>query len=190
MAGNISFKSRIRPILGNEFAKISSTIAETNFVNSPWTIKESVKATRAVTTGVFDCSVLGITDGLKVFLLHLCPTNPENEKFDEIKNFIVNNLDTKTSNLKAALFGSQYYGRRSTKLFDNLKNLMTELKIPCSTFRQCWEYFNVLYDSNKDEWCVSSLPIECSLTSGKTDSEEILKKAFYKIELSPFDEFA
>ena len=190
MTNNISFKSRFRPVLSNEFARISSSVAKKNFVNSPWTINESVKAIKAVTTGIYDCSVLGITDGTKVFLMHICPTKPQNEDFEKIKEFIINNTENNDQPLQAALFGSQTYGRRSTKLFENLKNLMSELNIPCSFFKNCWEYFNVLYDSNKDEWCISCVPIERCLIDGKTNSEEILKKAFFKVELSPLDEYA
>ena len=190
MINDISFKSKFRPILGNEFEKIASGVAKENFVNSPWTVNESVKVVTAVTTGVYDCSVLGITDGLKVFLMHICPTRPQNEDFEKIKEFIVDNTEKDNPNLKAALFGSQTSGRRSTKLFENLKNLMNEMNIPCSTFKNCWEYFNVMYNSKKDEWCISCLPSELCLMAGRKDSETILKKSFFKIELSQFDEFA
>ena len=190
MIDNISFKSRIRPVSAKEFEKIASTIEPKNFVNSPWTINESVKATKAVTKGIYDCSVLGIIDGLKVFLLHICPTKPQNENFDEIKDFIKDKINLQDSNLQAVLLGSQTFGRRSKKLFENLKNLMFDLNIPCSTLMNCWEYFDVLYDSIKDEWNISCHPIERCLEEGKTNSEEIIKKAFFKVELSSFDEFA
>ena len=190
MINNISFKSKIRPVSANEFEKIASAIEPKNFVNSPWTINESVKATKAVTKGIYDCSVLGITDGLKVFLMHICPTKPENEDFDKIKGFIKDNIGFYNSNLQAVLLGSQTFGRRSKKLFENLKNLMSDLNIPCSTLMNSWEYFDVLYDSQEDEWMISCHPIERCLEEGMTNSEEIIKKAFFKVELSSLDEYA
>lgn len=190
MTNNVSFKSTFRPVSANEFGRICSAIHPKNFVNSPWTINESVKSAKAATRGVYDCSVLGITDGIKVFLLHICPTKPENEDFEKIKDYIKKNIDTQNKDLQAALLGSQTYGRRSRKLFENLKTLMLDLNIPCSTFKNCWEYFDVLYDSIKDEWCISCPPIERCLENGNSNSEEILKKAFYQIEISSLDEYA
>ena len=190
MNNTLSFKSTIRPISAQEFSKKALTISPKNFVNSPWTINESVKAVSAVTKGVFDCSVLGITDGKKVFLMHICPTKPQNQDFEPIKEYIKENINTKDPNLQAVLLGSQIFCRKSQNLFENLKNLMAEIDIPCSTLRNCREYFDVLYDSIKDEWCISCEPIENCLREEKMSSEEIIKGSFYQVELSSFDEFA
>lgn len=187
MTNNISFKSTIRPIMGKEFAKRAAAIGERNFVNQPWTIKESVIAKDAVTTGVFDCSVLGITDGVKVLLLHLCPDEPLNDNFGEIKNYIANFINNSTQNLNAILLGSQKISKKSTKLFNNLENFISEQKIPCSILKNCLDYFDVLYRKENDEWCISSVLTELCLIAGNRSNEEILDKAFKEIRLSSED---
>lgn len=190
MTNNISFKSTYRAVRGAEFIRASAYVQKNNFVNYPWRFTDSVKADKAMTTGVLDCSVLGITDGVKVLLMHICPTISENYNFDKIKKYIIDNIEIDNPNLQAALFGSQDYSDRSRNLFQNLNCLMTTLKIPCSIFRNCSEEFNVGYSSTTDEWIVSSLPIEIALTNNKISSEKVFKSNFKEVQLAPCDNFA
>ena len=78
---DISFTSRIRHCTKNEFNMVANRIGVKNYVGYPWTIKESVCSDSAYTRSIADCIVCGITDGLKVLLIHLCPTNAENFDF-------------------------------------------------------------------------------------------------------------
>lgn len=73
----VSFTSRIRMVPLNEFRSAVANLPRKNFVSEPWTIKESVLADKAYTSDILDCTVCGLTDGQKVLLMHICPTNPQ-----------------------------------------------------------------------------------------------------------------
>ena len=53
---NISFKSRIRPVGNWEFQGLTSGFAKKQYVNYPWTVKESVLSEKAITKNVYDCT--------------------------------------------------------------------------------------------------------------------------------------
>lgn len=189
MIDNISFKSRIRAVRNGEFARASSMVKDKHFVNYPWRAIDSVKADKAMTLGVLDCTVLGITDGFEVLLMHLCPTNPENYNFNKIKKYIKEHIEIENPDLQAVLFGSQDYSNRSQHLFYNLNKFIKSLNIPCSVFRNCDGEFNVGYSSTTDEWIVSGQQMDIAFNKQMT-SEEALKTNFKEIQLSAFDEIA
>ena len=81
---NITFTSRIRPVTRAEFSRVILSYGDKNFVGYPWTLKESVLSNKAYTKDIADCSVCGITDGLKVLLIHLCPTEKINFQFNTL----------------------------------------------------------------------------------------------------------
>ncbi|MBE7702655.1 MAG: hypothetical protein E7Z89_01260 [Cyanobacteria bacterium SIG28] len=190
MEQNISFKSGFKPVNYAEYGKITNTISKKFFVDFPWTVNESVKASNAKTSMVFDCSVLGITDGKDVLMLHLCPSVKENSDYNKIKNFILKKIKIDNPNLQAALFGSQYNWTDSANLNDFLLSLMKKWNIPCSIFNTSKEAFNVAYKSNIDEWYITSKNISKALEAENTNSEDVFKSEFYKVELSELDEFA
>ena len=189
MAQNISFKSTFRPVNNLEYAKITARIDNKFFVDFPWTIKKSVKASKAKTSMVFDCSVLGINDGKEVLMLHLCPTVKENLDFNKIKNFILKKIKIDNPNLQAVLLGSQKNWDESKRLNDFLFGLMNKWNIPCSIFNTSKNSFNVAYDSNVDEQYITSLDISKALDEG-FDSEKIFKSEFDTVKLTSLDEFA
>jgi hypothetical protein len=96
---NISFQSRIKPVSKSEFRQLTSAYGKKSFVDYPWTVKESVLGKQAFTKGVFDCTVCGITDGLKVLMLHICPTREENSNFSKIIDFIKKKIEHVSSTL-------------------------------------------------------------------------------------------
>ena len=87
---NISFQSRIKFVSPSKFNQAVTGLSKDCLVDYPWTAKESVLAKNAYTKNIFDCTVCGITDGLKVLLMHICPTRTENDNFFKIINFIKN----------------------------------------------------------------------------------------------------
>ena len=109
--------------------------------------------------------------------------------FNKIKNFIVKHININDPNLQAAFFGSQDSCPKSSALKTNILNLIEKLNIPCSIFSNCKDYFNVLYSSITDEWCISGLPIEIDLCDSNKNSEKILKDAFKEVKLCSLDEF-
>ncbi len=190
MTQNISFKSTFRPATRLEFSKVASRIPEKCFVDFPWTINESVKAASAKTNMVFDCSMLGITDGQEVFMLHLCPTIKENLDFNKIKDFILKKIKINNPNLQAVLIGSQRIQDNSSRLNNFLYNLTKEWNIPCSVFKTNKDPVNIAYFSETDEWIISSYEIEKSLLRNNLSSKNIFKKEFENVQLSNLDEFA
>ena len=152
---NISFKSRIKAVSLSEFNRLTSSYRN-NCVNYPWTVKESVLSEKAITKNVYDCTVCGITDGLKVLMLHICPTKKENENFGNIINFIKTQIDLKNSNLQGFLFGSRRNtpNNRSGKIFENFESFMRENNIPYSKIQGSSTFSDVAYSSETDEWLI------------------------------------
>ena len=140
---NISFQSRIRLTNRYEFRNLVNREFEQVFY--PWTMKETVCSQKARTDGIYDCTALGITDGIKVLLFHICPTVVKNQDFNKLETQITEkiinmmNLDY----LQGFILGSKKYNinsPRSTELFD---------MILCSAFRivVSWGAFRLSNDS-------------------------------------------
>lgn len=186
---NISFTSLIRPVGKKEFSQLTSAIDRKNFVSYPWTVKESVKAAKAYTTGVCDCTVLGITDGKDVLMMHLCPTQSANKNTFELKRFIEQKMNIKNPDLQAILIGSKET-KPSEQLYDTLKDIMINYKIPLSELKIISNgcQIDTAYSSQKDEWIVTCSKIDKFLRSGIKDSFEILKNTFKHVNISDCDE--
>ena len=103
---NISFQSKIRPVNREQFYKSIYSHPMNASVEYPWTVKETVYATKANTTGVLDCTVLGLTDGIKVFLMHICPTRKENYYFSKIADYIKEKIDLKKHRVYITILSS------------------------------------------------------------------------------------
>lgn len=153
---NISFKSRIRPVGHWQFQKLTSGFEAKHYVNYPWTVKESVLSEKAITKNVFDCTVCGITDGIKVLMLHICPTNKDNEDFSKIIKFIKDKIDLGNKNLQCFLLGSYANtpNNRSGKIYENFEKFLTELRIPYTKLKGSSTFCDVAYSSSMDEWLI------------------------------------
>ncbi len=181
----ISFTSAIRPVSTETFNKIASKIGAQNSVNYPWTKAQSVKSAAAYTTGVCDCTFVGISDGQEVLAMHLCPGFSEN--FNNIKSFIANSIDVKNPNLQGILIGSQITNP-SQLLYSKLKEALEYFKIPYSELKRSNSPVHVAYSSIKDEWTVTSDCINNFLKSGRCTPKTILKCSFDKVNISELDE--
>lgn len=183
---NINFKSRIRACGLNEFSRATGSYKK-HFVDFPWTTKESVYATKAYTTDVYDCTVCGITDGAKVLLLHICPSIEKNLRFSKIEKFINEKLNLENPDLQGFLLGSRPKMERSpnsTKLFDYFESFMEKYKIPCTKIKGSQGETDIAYSSTTDEWLIGSKEFD-----GKKDSEEFIKEQFNEVALAECDEF-
>ena len=174
-----------------EFVSQTRTFEPRHYVNYPWTVKESIVSNKAVTKNVFDCTVCGITDGLKVLMLHICPTIKENIDFSKIVGFIKKNIDLKDLNLQGFLFGSvtSSQNNRSREVFENFENFMKEHSIPYSKIRGSKDISDVAYSSEKDEWLIRN---NARLgVSSKDDNNEALnffKSNYDEVKISDLDE--
>ncbi len=190
---NLSFKSNIRLVSPTEFGRVAGAINKKKFVDYPWTIKQSVLAAKAYTTGVYDCTICGITDGQQVLLNHICPTNPQNSNFQRIADFIKNKINLDNPDLQAFILGSKSYlsaSPNSTALFDKLANLIQELKIPCSLFKGGPFRNDVAYSSRKDEWIISNTEINENYKKNFRTPKEMFDTIFDQIEVSELDELS
>lgn len=190
MDNNISFTSLIKPVNTLNFMFRTDRIPLNNFVDYPWTCKESRKAQSAFTTSVLDCTMCGITDGKDVFMMHICPTKSANADFSKIKQFMEDKINLKNLNLRAVVIGGKYYpdDKVSLKLFDNFVSFLKKQNIPTSYLRggDVYESVDIAYTSNSDEWIISSKYLDPFI--GKLKPQEVLSKIFSKIFISDCDE--
>lgn len=188
---NISFTSLIRPVTGKEFSQITSAIARKNFAAYPWTAKESVKAEKAFTTRVCDCTLLGLTDGKDVLMMHLCPTQNANKNRFELKRFIAQKMDMKNPDLQTILIGSKE-NTESQNLYNTLQEILESYNIPFSELKISGKDYSIdtAYSSQKDEWIVTCRKIDKLLQSGVKNNLEVLKNIFKKVNISACDEIA
>lgn len=189
---NVSFTSLIKPVSRKDFSKAISSIDRKNSVNYPWTIKDSVKASGAYTTGVCDCTVLGITDGKDVLMMHLCPANVANKEnlFNiEIRRFLSQNIKRNNPDLQAILVGSRDY-KDSQTLYEKLAEVVHDYNIPLSELKLSADNCSIdaAYSSKTDEWLIACNKIDKYLREGVKNSTEILKSIFKKVDISELDE--
>jgi hypothetical protein len=191
---SIRKESTIRPISKSSFRKIVSSYGEKKYVSYPWTIKESVYADKAYTGNVYDCTVCGITDGAKVLMLHICPTIPENNNFEEIKAFIKRNIDLGNKKLKAFLFGSKNIkalGAQSSINFKKFEKMLANMNIPYSKIKGGPCVNDVAYSSQTDEWLISFGMLEGTYIKNDFNSpEEFIRRYYDEVELNEFDKFS
>jgi len=188
---NVSFQSRIRITDINSFNK-EIRYGKENFVKYPWTKKESVLADKAATTDVYDCTTAGFTDGLRVLLMHICPTKEENLQLESIQKYIKNKLDLTNPELQGFVLGSKNNNIKSPnspKIFDFFVNFMKENNIQYSEFRGGDFTNNVAYSSLKDEWVIGSDLL--NNIDGKTlfkTPKKAAEKIFEQVNIAKCDE--
>lgn len=190
MNNNITFTSYIRPVTVERFYEKAISMPQKNYVGYPWTVKESVKAASAYTEDVEDCTAFGITDGAKVFLLHICPTKSQNSNFENIANFIKSKVNLNNNELQGILVGSKSdcrYSKSSAQLFDKFLGFVEKYNIPTSIFRSSFDddRCHLAYSSVKDEWIISSKIIDNLIK--KFPPGEVFTRYFKEVKISPED---
>ncbi len=188
----VSFTSRIRLVSLQEFRRTAFQIDKKKFVSEPWTIKESVLGDSAYTSDILDCTVCGLTDGQKVLLTHICPTNPKNKSFNKIEEFITKKINLSDKYLQGFILGSKpnnINSPNSTKLFDKFVEFMQKYEIPFSRFKGGLFENHVAYSSKHDEWLIGN----CVMTDGlkeiyKNNPKTLFNRIFDEVEISDLDE--
>ena len=187
---NISFQSRIRLTSMNAFNK-EIHYGKKNYVNYPWTVKESVISDKAATTDIYDCTAAGFTDGSKVLMLHICPTEPRNNNLSKIEKFINEKIDPNNPYLQGFILGSKNFNPNtpnSPKVFDFFLNIMNKLDIPFSYFRAGDYANNIAYSTLKDEWVIGSELLNAVDKSIFKTPQKAIEKIFEESKISNFDE--
>lgn len=187
---NISFQSKIRLTSMNAFNK-EIHYGKKNYVNYPWTVKESVISDKAATTDIYDCTAAGFTDGSKVLMLHICPTEPRNNNLSKIEKFINEKIDPNNPYLQGFILGSKNFNPNtpnSPKVFDFFLNIMNKLDIPFSYFRAGDYANNIAYSTLKDEWVIGSELLNAVDKSVFKTPQKAIEKIFEESKISNFDE--
>lgn len=187
----ISFQSTIRPVSKAQFNKIVMPYGAHRYVDYPWTIRESVLSDKAYTKHVFDCTVCGITDGMKVLMMHICPTRKENKNFQKITDFIKSNFNLRNPDLQAFLLGSKpnMRDKRSEQIFNNFEAFLEENKIPYSKLKGGPHVNDVAYSSETDEWIIGhDLAGNESLKKSLKNPRNFFKKYFSEVQISELDD--
>ena len=186
---NVSFTSNIRLVSFSEFYKQVPRGRSGVFVDEPWTVKESVLKDEAYTKNVLDCTVCGFTDGKRVLLMHICPTEPENKNFSKIEKFMREKLEfMNKEHLQGFLLGSKqgkYVSKYSTELFDKFSDFMKKMNIPYSKFKGGRCENHVMYSAKNDEWIIGNDIFQPCFKHFA--AEDVAKRAFDVVEVSPED---
>ena len=184
---NISFTSRIRLVPWREYVHTISELEQKNYAKYPWTIKESVLADKAYTTGIIDCTVCGLTDGKQVLLNHICPDMPGNANFFKIAKFIQSKMPLDNPNIQGFLLGSKKYSENSKKLFEKFTEFLNRHNVPFSQFKGGELKNDVAYISSKDEWLISNPLMEHGIKVFNSPGK-LAKRMFDEVKLCDMDQ--
>ena len=188
---NISFKSRIKLVQTEDFARLTQN-KNMKSVNYPWTIKESVKAPNALTTDIYDCTALGIVskDDNNVLLMHISPNGTDYKKINKIETFISQKINLLSDNLTGFIIGSKknnINSPTSTKMFDKLAGILDKYNIPYTKFKGGNYSNNIAYSSKDDTWLVANDVIDLSKSVYNKNKKQILNFMFDEIKTAPND---
>ena len=185
---DVSFKAKIRPVTASEFTR-SRTLTR-HRIDYPWTVNETVRAKKAYTTDIYDCTAGGIVErnSKKVVMFHICPTQKENMDFDNIEKHIMSLVEDDSTNLSGFLVGSLDMFRDSSMMFKKLHRMLTSHNIPTTVLRGTKEQrTNILYNAKKDELLVTNHNINQKIHNGEKSPETILSESFDEVSLSNID---
>lgn len=188
---NISFKSRIKLVQTEDFARLTQN-KNMKSVNYPWTIKESVKAPNALTTDIYDCTALGIVskDDNNVLLMHISPNGTDCKKINKIETFISKKINLLSDNLTGFIIGSKknnINSPTSTKMFDKLAGILDKYNIPYTKFKGGNYSNNIAYSSKDDTWLVTNDVVDLSKSVYNKNKKQILNFMFDEVKTAPND---
>lgn len=188
---NISFKSRIKLVQTEDFARLTQN-KNMKSVNYPWTIKESVKAPNALTTDIYDCTALGIVskDDNNVLLMHISPNGTDYKKINKIETFISQKINLLSDNLTGFIIGSKknnINSPTSTKMFDKLAGILDKYNIPYTKFKGGNYSNNIAYSSKDDTWLVANDVVDLSKSVYNKNKKQILNFMFDEVKTAPND---
>ena len=188
---NISFKSRIKLVQTEDFARLTQN-KNMKSVNYPWTIKESVKAPNALTTDIYDCTALGIVskDDNNVLLMHISPNGTDYKKINKIETFISQKINLLSDNLTGFIIGSKknnINSPTSTKMFDKLAGILDKYNISYTKFKGGNYFNNIAYSSKDDTWLVANDVVDLSKNVYNKNKKQILNFMFDEVKTAPND---
>ena len=198
---SVTFTSRIRLVQRQEFDAYIKANRLRAHVDCPWTADEILRAKRAYTTGVCDCSAGGITDVSGVVMFHLCPLDDNLKNWDHVVKTLEKKIRLSGTKLRGLLLGSENYSE-SNELFGRLQEFMKKYNIPYSKFRLNKKFdgeVDILFNSVNNEWRITNPEIGIGVVlnqssirnmskEGKSDAlVNLAKRAFKDVEIDKGD---
>ena len=95
-------------------------------------------------------------------------------------------IDLADKNIQAVILGSKN-NKKSLDIFNKFIELMEEIGIKPSVFRNGKNSTHLAYKTSSDEVYISNLNIDRILRRGATE-EEALKGGFEHVQIAPYDE--
>lgn len=188
----INFKSTIRLVKPNTFIKTINRIYD-NEVIYPWTIKESLILKDVYTRGVFDCGVVGVTNGKEALLMHICPTKAENAEFVKIREYLLKKIDfLRNEYLQGFVLGgksnSNVKSPKSMEYVNNYCDIFQKEGIPFSKFTGGIHWNDVAYFTEKDTWLIGNEKVEYLQRSYTQDPLTAANLIFDDVKVCHLDE--
>ena len=185
---NVSFQSRIRFVSNTSFDKKVYAFGKENFVDLPWTLKESVVSDKVYTKAVSACSACIITDGIKALMMHICPKTEHIKDFFKIESFVKETFSNKLDKLKAFLIGSMDY-EMSLDLNNKFKDFLTKNKIPFTHISKGSALgSDVAYSVRDDELTLSNFLVSDEDIDSNFKSKELIDCFFKECKINALDE--
>lgn len=165
-----------------------------NEVLYPWTLKEGKIAKDVFTRDVFDCGVIGVTNGLNASMDHICPTEPKNLEFTKIKDSILEKIDLlRNEYLQGFVLGGKSNvaitkSPRSMEYVNGYCDIFRQADVPFSKFL-AGDYWNdIAYFTEKDAFFIGNERADSLRKIFPDNPLAAAKEIFDEVELCVQDE--
>jgi len=188
-----NFKSTIRIVNQEDFLFQINRIFR-NEVKYPWGIKESLLCKDVYTRGVFDCGVVGITNGTEALLMHICPTEPVNMGFDKIREFILEKIDIlRNEYIQGFILGGKSNplitkSPRSMEYINNYCEILQKEGVPFSKLTGGNYWNDAAYFTEKDLWLIGNERADDLRKTFKENPLAAAKIIFEDVKICDLDE--
>lgn len=187
-----NFKSTIRLVNPDTYLRAINRIYFCNVV-FPWTIKESKFAKDLFTRKIYDCTAVGITNGLDAFLMHICPTEPKNYDFTKIRDYLLKYIDSmRNEYIQGFVLGGKaniHNSPRSMEFFDNFVNIFKQEGVPASIFKGGNYENDIAYFTVNDTWLINNERTD-RLHNVFKNPMDALKNIFDEVNVCGLDELS
>ena len=207
---NISFKSQIKLISQQEFDnKTKNLNPKKHEVDYPWTPETGKTGKNLFTTGVHDCVVVGVVDGKKAKLYHLCQrsrrtgidTHQKGFDIRDTERRILDGVNLDNPDLHAFIFGGWHRDnpKYNKKHVEKIEKIFDKNLIPYSVIAGNRPQFDgiapasVFYSNKEDTFYITNgLLTEDFINKDTTvdEKENYLRNKYNKVDICQFDTIA
>ncbi len=126
---------RLKPISIAEYLDTKKTLGRKNYVDEPWTLKQSITEDTIATDCIRECTVVGIKGKNGVTINHLNPNNPENYDLKPVADALAKQIQAQGKDAKAFMLGSVEIDTKSNYQFWKLYEILEKMGIPFSAYK-------------------------------------------------------